>query len=167
MNIRDIHQLYKFNRWANAQLLDGAAAFSVDDLTRDLGCSHRSILGTFAHILWGEWRWLARWQGLPTAGRWPVHWADLAALRGRWTLVEQEQETFIAALRDADLSRPVTYENPEGVPWTYPLQEMMYHIVNHSTYHRGQITSMLRQLNGRPVATDYLVFMDQTKAAPN
>lgn len=57
----------------------------------------------------------------------------------------------------------VQYVNLQGQSWHYPLWRQMYHLVNHSTYHRGQIIMMLRQLRARPVATDFLVFHDEVE----
>jgi len=106
--------------------------------------------------------WLGRWLGSPPAGSSPLECADVATLRERWTEVEREQSKFLDGLTDADLVRRITYENLAGVPWTYSLRHMLQHIVNHSTYHRGQVAAMLRQLGAVPPPTDLLVFMDVT-----
>jgi uncharacterized damage-inducible protein DinB len=82
-------------------------------------------------------------------------------MRLRWAEVEREQVEFIERLNPADLERPISYENPPGTRWTYPLAAMLQHVVNHSTYHRGQVAAMLRQLGTAPSPTDYLVFLDE------
>ncbi|HYV42997.1 MAG TPA: DinB family protein [Thermoanaerobaculia bacterium] len=53
-----------------------------------------------------------------------------------------------------------SYVNVKGETWPYPLHEMLVHVVNHSTYHRGQVATMLRQLGKTPLSTDYLVLLD-------
>ena len=49
----------------------------------------------------------------------------------------------------------------KGEPYSHPLSEMMLHLVNHGTYHRGQVTAMLRQLGAKPLATDLILFYRQ------
>ena len=58
------------------------------------------------------------------------------------------------------MARAVSYVNVKGETWTYRLEEMLVHLVNHSTYHRGQVATMLRQLGKTPEPTDYLLFLD-------
>lgn len=75
-------------------------------------------------------------------------------------MVERDQTGFIHQLVDEALETAITYTNTRGEQWTYPLGHMMQHLVNHSSYHRGQVTTMLRQLGAEAVATDFLVFID-------
>ena len=167
MNTRDIRLLYEYNRWANARVLAAASALSASQLMHDLASSYRSVFGTLGHILWGEWLWLGRWLECATSpGRSPLACADFPALRVRWSEVERDQAAFLDQLTDAALERRITYENPAGTRWTYPLGQMLQHLVNHSTYHRGQVTTMLRQLGAAPSATDFLVFIDVQGAPP-
>jgi uncharacterized damage-inducible protein DinB len=165
MTVGEIHRirfLYAYNRWANARALEAAAALSPEQLQRDLGTSHRSVFGTLSHILWGEWRWLGRWLApAPAPGLDPQCCPDLDALRARWTEVESAQRAFLNRVSEEALEMLMTYENPRGTPWTYPLGQMLVHLVNHSTYHRGQVTALLRQLGADAVATDFLVFVDE------
>ena len=51
-----------------------------------------------------------------------------------------------------------------GVEWTYPLWQAMFHLVNHGTYHRGQVTTLLRQLGAEAAALDFLVLQDSSAA---
>ena len=166
MNTQDVQMLYEYDRWANARVLAAASALSAEQWTRDLGSSHRSVHGTLGHIVWGYWRWLGRWLERPPLGQSPLECGDLPAMRRRWREIEAEQQAFLARLTDADLGRRLTYENPPGTPWTYPLAWMLQHMVNHSSYHRGQVTAMLRQLGAAAVATDFLVFIDERPPPP-
>ena len=74
--------------------------------------------------------------------------------------MEHEQAEFVAGLSEESLGTVIEYVNTRGESFAYPLWQMLQHVVNHSTYHRGQITMMLRQLGATPVATDFLVFYD-------
>jgi uncharacterized damage-inducible protein DinB len=166
MTAEDIRLLYGYNRWANARALDAAGALATGQVHQDLGTSHRSVFGTLAHIVWAEWRWLGRWLApAPVPREDPLGCADLPGLRARWSALERSQSAFLRAATDAELRRPISYENPPGRTWTYPLGWMMLQVVLHSTYHRGQVTALVRQLGAAAVATDFLVFIDEQEDA--
>lgn len=71
-----------------------------------------------------------------------------------------EQTEFVRGVTDESLKRVITYVNARGETWQYSLEHMMQHLVNHSSYHRGQIALMLRQLGTKAFPTDFLVFFD-------
>lgn len=161
MNKRDIQLLYDYNCWANARLLEAASNLTVEQFNRDLASSHGSVHGTLVHILSGEWIWLKRWQKeSPQAMFSPADFPTLACVRAKWAEVEHEQMAFVRGVTEVSLKKVIAYENTLGETWRYPLQRMMQHLVNHSTYHRGQVMAMLRQLGAEPAATDFLVFLD-------
>ena len=167
MNQSDIQLLYEYNRWANARILDVVSRLSAEQFTADFSSSFRSVRDTVTHILSAEWIWLRRWKGAsPTAMLHPADFPDLVALRAKWAEVEKEQMDFVEQLTDESLVSLLAYTNTKGERWEYPLGQMMQHVVNHSSYHRGQIISFLRQLGAEAVATDFLVFIDiKAKAA--
>jgi uncharacterized damage-inducible protein DinB len=167
MNKNDIQQLYEFNRWANARILDAVSKLTPEQFTTDLSSSFRSVRDTLVHLLSAEWIWLRRWQGTsPAAMLSPSDFPDLAALRAKWAEVEREQAEFIEHLTEESLAATLAYTNTKGERWEYPLGQLMQHVVNHGSYHRGQITAFLRQLGAEAVATDFLVFIDvKSKAA--
>ncbi len=161
IDIENVKFLYAYNRWANEKTVGAAGALSPEQLHRNLGTSQGSTFGTLVHILWAEWRWLGRWIApAPAPGPDPNACESLAALRARWAEVEREQAAFLARLSASDLAAPLRYENPPGTTWIYPLGQTLQHLINHSSYHRGQVTTLLRQLGALPVATDLLVFVD-------
>jgi uncharacterized damage-inducible protein DinB len=165
MNGAEAQLLQAYNRWANERIFKAAADVGPEQLTRNLGMSYGSAWGTLVHIVWGEWLWLGRWQrARPGPGPDPHQCGDLPSLRDRWAEVERAQRSFVDQLTDAALAERISYENPRGVTWTYPLSEMVRHVVNHSTYHRGQVTTSFRHLGATPVATDFLLFLDDTHA---
>ncbi len=162
MDIEDVEFLYAYNRWANRKAVTAVGALSAKQLYQDLGSSHGSVFGTLVHILWAEWRWLGRWLAATEGpGPDPIACETLGTLRSRWAEVERAQAAFLGQLNPSGLADPVSYENPPGTTWTYPLSQTLQHLVNHSSYHRGQLTTLLRQLGAVPVATDLLVFVDQ------
>jgi uncharacterized damage-inducible protein DinB len=157
--IDELRELFAYNRWANHRILDAAAKLSAEALDRDLGSSFPSVRATLAHILGTEWVWLRRWKGTSPTGV-PDTWdlSTLDGIRARWAEVEREQREFIDSLGEEDLRRAVSYRNIKGEPFTNTMAQMLRHVVNHSTYHRGQVITMLRQLGAETVSTDLIAY---------
>lgn len=162
MDLATIGALYRYNSWADEQVLDAASRVSEADFSRDLKNSFGSVRDTLTHIVWAEWIWLQRWKGVsPTLVFSPSDFPNVASLRERLHTVDVERSAFLTDLPPERLLRPMEYRNLKGQVWRYPLWQQLYQVVNHSTYHRGQVTTMLRQLGATPAATDLLVYYDQ------
>lgn len=163
MTPEEVRTLYTYNRWANHRLLDACRPLDSTAFTRDLGNSFPSIRDTFAHVLGGEWIWLERWQHRsPKKFPPPADFPDVDAIERRWSEIEREQQRFLNGLTDDLLRQRIAYENLKNERWEYSLAQMLQHVVNHSTYHRGQVTTMLRQLGAAAVSTDLLLYVDET-----
>ena len=158
---QEMSKLFAYNRWANARVLEPVSALTAEEFSREVGGSFPSVRKTLAHIYAAEWIWLERWQGrspraLPPEQEVPT----LEELAKKWSAVEDWQRIFVDGLTEARMAEVVTYVNVKGETWSYPLGEMLVHVVNHSTYHRGQVATMLRQLGKTPRSTDYLAYLD-------
>jgi uncharacterized damage-inducible protein DinB len=171
MTAAEAQHLQAYQRWANARSFEAVGALDPERLGLDLGTSHGSVLGTLVHMVWADWIWLGRWlraQESPNAdagsgpgpGPDPKECRDLPALRARWAELERVQRSFVEGVTDAALAARVRYVNLRGVPCSYPLAEMIRHVVNHGSYHRGQVTTLLRQLGATPTSTDFLDYVD-------
>lgn len=161
MTPADIRQLLAFNRWAHRAVLDTAAQLTAEQLAQDLGSSFASVRDTLVHLLSAEWLWAERWRGVSPRRRLdPADFPDLGSIRARWVEVERAQDAFLAGLAEDDLAATFRYVNPQGVPWEYPLWQVVAQLVTHACYHRGQVTTMLRQLGALPVETDFLTYYD-------
>jgi uncharacterized damage-inducible protein DinB len=160
--LAELKELYAYNRWANARILDAVGELSESDLSKDLGSSFPSVRATVAHLLAAEWIWVCRWEGSSPRGL-PDDWADdsVDGVRERWRQVEERQQAFLGTLREADLDRRVDYTDTAGEPLQSTIQQMLRHVVNHASYHRGQVVTMLRQL-GTPAPSTDLIFYYRT-----
>ena len=162
MNKQDIELLYKYDRWANGLVFGCASKLSAEQFTQDLQSSHRSVRDTLAHILAAEWIWLRRWLGTSPKSLFdPQEFGDVVSLTAKLKEVEQEQIAFIDTLTDESLAAVIAYTNTKGERWQYPLGHLCQHVVNHSSYHRGQVTTMLRQLGAEVASVDLLYFFDE------
>jgi uncharacterized damage-inducible protein DinB len=164
MELNNIGQLYDYNRWANRRILTVASILASDDFIRPMGNSFSSVRDTLAHILSAEWIWLERWRGRsPKALLDAATFPTVQSLKSRWELVEHDQTQFIEALAPQRLDEELAYINQKGRHYSYPLWQQMVHVVNHSSYHRGQVTTLLRQLGREAISTDFLEYYDEKK----
>jgi uncharacterized damage-inducible protein DinB len=166
MSPDEMRVLYQYNAWANHRLLDAAAALSDEQFTRELGSSFPSVRDTLAHIYGGEWIWLERFLGsssnaLPEASQFPT----LSSLRARWTEQETRLLNFVNGRTQEDLNRVLEYKTLKFGVYSNPLWQSMQHLVNHGSYHRGQVTTLLRQLGAPAIATDLMHFYRERSVA--
>src|SRR6202046_989329 len=166
MNAEDFPRLYDYNSWANHRTLDACAPVSEEQFTRDLHSSFRSVRDTLTHIMLVEWLWLRRWEGraphkYPPATDFP----PLESVLRRWSEVERNLLEYIASLTQQDLDHVISHKTVAGVPQAAPLWQMLQHLVNHGTYHRGQVATMLRQLDAKAISTDLILFYRERAAA--
>jgi uncharacterized damage-inducible protein DinB len=151
MTVQDLQTMLDYHYWARDRALDALASLTGEQYNRDLGSSFKSIRETVTHLYAAEWAWYSRWQGdsptvLLTADRFP----DLASLRAAWADNERNVRAFVAGLGDADLNRIIEYKLLSGHAGASPIWQMVQHVVNHASYHRGQLTTMLRQIGVPP-----------------
>jgi uncharacterized damage-inducible protein DinB len=157
MTIGDALELFLYNRWANDRTIASVDALTDEQRARDLGSSFPTVLRTAAHIAAAEWVWLSRWKGTsPTTMPVWVERPEWASVRTRFAELERERQGFLSTLADADVSRVVSFTLFNGTPDAQPLGRQFQHLVNHGTYHRGQIAGMLRQLGAQPASTDLI-----------
>ncbi len=146
--------------------MEAAAALTPEQFTKPLGSSFSSVRDTLAHLYGAEWIWLERFQGrspasLPDARQ----FASLASLRERWLEHETRLLGFARGLTQADLDRMMEYKTLKFGVYRNSLCQSMQHLVNHGTYHRGQVTTLLRQLGARPILTDLMHFYRERATA--
>jgi uncharacterized damage-inducible protein DinB len=152
-------ELLLYMLWADRHMLSAVRPVNEEDLTRDAGVSFGSLLGTMAHMVASQRIWLSRFLGTPLE-HFPTHhdYADLPAWIHGWEETASGIEAFLAALTDAQLAADLTWTTSEGATHTRPLWQPVLHLVNHCSYHRGQVTSLLRQMGYAPPATDLVYY---------
>ena len=165
MQVADIRSLFAYNEWANARIFAAAEELDAKAFTEPRGSSFSSIRDTLAHIATSEWNWLRRWRGESPKG--PPEWGslpDAAALSARLRDVEADRAGLLKGLSDADLKTPLAYRNLKGDDFQEPLEDQLAHMVNHSSYHRGQIATLFRQAGATAPSTDLIVFKREQPA---
>ncbi len=159
MDLGTIQALFAYNEWANRRTIEGCESLDIEQLLEPLGGSFGSVRNTLAHIMDVEWLYLERWQGRSPTGLPKVeNYPDLVQIDERWKTIDEAMREYVRALSHADLVRVLEFRNIAGNVFRDPLWQTMQHMVNHSTYHRGQVTTLLRQLGGKPRSTDMIAF---------
>jgi len=155
----------RYNAWQNNGVRDIVARMDIADLTKDRGAFFGSIMGTLNHLLWGDIRWMSRFDGgdstdLPiaksdTLTATPAIWAqDRIQMDARITLWAQNVD---AETLNGDLQwLPVGQADPMATP----MGLCATHLFNHQTHHRGQVHAMLTEAGQTPLPTD-LPFMPE------
>jgi uncharacterized damage-inducible protein DinB len=159
-------RLYDYNYWARDQQWEACRKLTAEQFTRHLGGSFSSLRDTLGHIAGAEWIWCERWNGrTPRAFPKTEPFTNVDAIAEYWRGVERDVRAFLGSVSEAALLQPLTYINLAGEQCTYPLWQTMFHLMNHGTYHRGQVTTLLRQLGSDAPAVDFLVLEDVRAAA--
>ena len=166
MTPEEIRELFDYNDWANQRSLEGAAQLSDEQFVQPLGSSFPSVRDTLVHICSGEWVWLERCQGrTPAAFPDVSHIQTISALRDHWAPQAEQLRTFVWDLGLTDLDRVMEYKTFNFGVYKNPVWQSLQHLANHGTYHRGQITTLLRQLGAKPVLTDLMHFYRERSSA--
>ncbi len=166
MTPQEMGVLYDYNAWANHRSMDAASKLTTEQFVKPMGSSFGSVRDTLAHIYGAEWIWLERFQGRSPASL-PdgTQFKDIASLRERWDEHEVRLLGFVRGLTQTDLDRVMEYKTLKFGVYSNPLWESMQHLVNHGSYHRGQVTTLLRQLGAQPIATDLMHFYRERATA--
>lgn len=151
MTFQDLRLLLDYHYWARDRVLAAVDALTPEQFTRDLGNSFPSVRDTLAHTYFAEWAWHLRWRGQsPTAPLAPDMFPDVATLRRKWTEHEPLVRGILEELGESGIDRVIEYKLISGQPGASVFWHMLQHVVNHASYHRGQVTTMLRQLGAAP-----------------
>jgi uncharacterized damage-inducible protein DinB len=163
MRLQEIKLLHAYNAWANNRFFDALATLPTEQYVQDMKSSHGGIHGTLTHIVGAEKIWLSRWLANPDAMILKaVDVGSLAELRSIWEKVGYDMAKFLGTMSDKKLQETFSMKTSKGTTLTHVYWQAIQHMVNHSSYHRGQITTMLRQLQVDPPSTDLIRFYRET-----
>ena len=156
-----------YNRWMNDKLYAVCAEIPDEARKRDLHAFFRSIHGTLNHLLLVDRLWLGRITGTP----FPIRsldqelYADFVRLKDEREKTDSMIAALIAELQPRNLSEPLTYTSlVKKASATLPLGLILTHLFHHQTHHRGQITTLISQLDYDFGDTD-MIFMPEAMTA--
>ena len=148
MTRQDALTLVDYHYWARERMLDAVDALTPEQYTKDLGSSFKSVRDTVVHTFGAEVTWYQRWVGnSPTAFPDAAAFPDVSTLRIAWKAQERNVRLLVDSLASSnELDRVFKYRTFDGQEMESVFSHMLQHVVNHATFHRGQVTTMLRQL---------------------
>ena len=162
MNLPDQLKDYcRYNHWANARLTDWLYAKPAELFENTVPSSFPSLRLTLLHIWDAELIWLDRLRGefAPTFAS--EHFTgSLDGLRQGLLANSAAFSAFVEGRPDAFFQEKIHYKNTKGDPFTTPNTEVILHCIQHSTYHRGQLVTIARNLGlTDPPSTDYISYV--------
>ena len=144
--------------WASRRLVDAAAQLTPEELAHDFKTADRNILETLVHTFAADRIWLWRLRGGTNPGFVSDADRSLEVLQNDWPALHGRWLEWAAPLTDTQASDVIAYQDMAGRHWDQPLWQLILHVVNHGTQHRGQVSGFLRALGHPPPATDLIHF---------
>ena len=154
-----------YTAWASGRLVDMAAGLSPEELARDFQTADHSIVGTLAHIFAADRIWLARVTQTPAGAFITDADHSISVLKNDWPALYDRWRQWAASLTDQAADANVSYKDTKGNPYTQPLWQIILHVVNHGTHHRGQVSGFLRALGHTPPPLDITAYHRAQAAA--
>ena len=159
-----LQELYNYNYWANRRVLSAAERLSPEQLKQKQAPSWGSVLAILIHMRNAEWIWLNRWMGnspvaFPSFEQFPT----LIALQQDWADVERQMMTFLTAQSADSLESEIEYTNTQGKTYQLRLWQMVVHLANHGTHHRGELAAIFSTVGVSHQEEDWLhYFLDRS-----
>ena len=157
--------LARYNTWANQRLYDGCAQLSPAAYKEPRPAFFGTIHGVLNHILVCDCIWLARLQGYaPEVNQLDAELYDtFVALREAREAEDVVFGDYVHGLSEEDLQRPIGYRTLAGDPHADAQTELLTHIFNHQTHHRGQAHDLLTATDVAPPSLDFILFLRETR----
>jgi len=154
-----------YSAWASRRLVDAASQLTPDELTRDFGTADHGVLATLVHVYAADRAWIARIEGAtPAPFLDPATDIRLSVLQSDWPAVQQRWNTMAANLDDNTVQTVVSYTDTKDNPYQNTIQQIVLHVVNHATHHRGQVSGFLRAMGHRPPVLDLMKYYREQQA---
>jgi uncharacterized damage-inducible protein DinB len=166
-------QLATYNQWMNKKLYDAAAAIGSEELHQNKGAFFGSIFGTLNHLVVADTLWLKRFANHPAQFQSLVKLvalttptaldqqlcgalSDMAFLRAT---LDEVIIQFCAELSEDFFDSPFEYKSTKGILGRKVFGDVLMHLFNHQTHHRGQATTLFSQLGIDVGATDLILLL--------
>lgn len=168
--LQHLAQSARYNRWMNDKLYAAAWQLGEAAVRHDRGAFFGSIWGTLNHLVVADALWLQRLAhhepalpSLSVVAAWPAPSSlahamadDLAGLQSRRTVLDEAFIGVCAELPDALLDTTLRFHSTQGQAFAKSVHEVLLHVFNHQTHHRGQATTLFTQAGMDVGVTDLL-----------
>ncbi|MBA2250918.1 MAG: DinB family protein [Chitinophagaceae bacterium] len=154
-----LQQYAAYNIWANKKISDVVSQLSEEQIHQEIVSSFPSVYKTMLHLMEVENAWWERLKLVehPAMSGWFT--GNFADLIKKWMELSLQWEAWIRQTNDVNIMHVFAYQNSKKEHFKQPVYEMLLHLFNHQTFHRGQLITMLRQLGIEKIPpTDFIVF---------
>jgi uncharacterized damage-inducible protein DinB len=151
-----------YTAWASGRIVEAAGHLNAEELTRNFGTADKSVLGTLVHTFAADRIWMGR-----IDGHIPVRFLEfekdmhMHVLRDDWPAVYGRYQAWAAGLTDDAVHATLAYKNIKGDAFETPIWQVVLHVVNHGTHHRGQVAGFLRSMGHTPPPLDLIAYYRQ------
>jgi uncharacterized damage-inducible protein DinB len=152
-----------YTAWASLRLIEAASKLSHEELTRDFQTADKTVLDTLLHVYFADRIWLARLKGEPFSGRPTESERSLDFLQSAWPDLYDHWRVWAASLTAESPAREVTYLDLKQNRYKQPLWQIVLHVVNHGTHHRGQAAGFMRSMGHAPPVIDLSAYFRGTR----
>jgi uncharacterized damage-inducible protein DinB len=154
-----LQQYATYNLWANKVILETINGLSEDQINKEITGSFPSVYKTILHMMEVENVW---WERLKLAEQTTLSgWftGNISELSKKLLQLSQQWLDWIKHSNEVNITHVFAYYNSQKEYFKQPVYEMLLHLFNHQSYHRGQIVTMLRQLGMNKIPpTDFIVW---------
>ena len=157
MTKEEIDALLDYHYWARDRMLTAFDILTPEQFTQPIESSFKSIRDTVVHMMGAEAVWYSRWRGNPQGMIAAEGLGDVASLRAAWGELESGVRVFFRELGAEKIDTRMEYKSLKGEPHSSSFKQTLQHVVNHASYHRGQVTTMLRQIGVKPPESTDLI----------
>ena len=148
-----------YNLWANEKLANIISALDESLYFENVPSSFPNLFETVEHIWQAELVWMQRIQHIAPTKKPEFHTKDMSALLATLLQVNSDWISFIEGMTEENLVEIVDYNNWQGAQFSTPVWQIVHHVFNHSTFHRGQLITMPRHLGVTSLpSTDYITY---------
>jgi uncharacterized damage-inducible protein DinB len=152
-----------YTAWASRRLVEAAAQLSPEERARDFQTADHNVLGTLAHVFAADRIWLARVLNTPPATFITEADHSLSVLQNDWPALLERWQEWARGLTDESAQTMVEY-NRQGTMYRQPAWQVVLHVVNHGTHHRGQVSGFLRTMGHTPPPLDLIAYYRERAA---
>jgi uncharacterized damage-inducible protein DinB len=154
-----------YTTWASRRLVAAASGLSPEEQTRNFQTADKSILGTLVHIYAADRVWLSRLTGATPAAFVTEADYQFSVLQNEWPALLDRWQKWAQSLTDEGTQVVLAYKDTKGNPYSQPIWQLVFHVVNHGTHHRGQVSGFLRALGHTPPPLDLTAYYREQMSA--
>jgi uncharacterized damage-inducible protein DinB len=156
----------EYTAWASARLVEAAGQLTPEELTHNFATADKNVLGTLVHVFAADRIWMAR-----VTGQVPGKFIDperdmlLSVLQNDWPPLLRKWQEYTSALTANSAEAIIRYQDTKGNSYQNPAWQIVLHLVNHGTHHRGQVSGFLRAMGKVPPPLDLVRYYRDRSSA--